>query len=176
MFLNSSATSVSVIITKTVAYHEAGHAIVGMALGIEMSHVVMGDVEAVCHPVGPEPDRSAAWAAMSVAGFVAEIIFEDTFEDTPSADTPPSDFDLDPDRVFVRAGFACDRVDIAGFLQHGGNATTIFETVEIILSYWTHIRALAERIGASYGYVNLSNHPLNHGNCIPLKESSHAEI
>lgn len=118
------------------AAHEAGHAIVGVALGLDVVHVALDDLETTgryAHTALAGPpvtaDTAPAWSAMYVAGHLAEARAAAEVG-APAPDTGTSDHD----RIAWEARCAPHGVDLW---------ESVLVATHTLTTHWHHVRKLA---------------------------------
>lgn len=130
------------------AAHEAGHAIVGVALGLDVVHVSLDDVETTggyAHTALAGPPVTAAtapaWSAMYVAGHLAEARAAAEIG-APAPDTGTSD----QDRIAWETRCAPHGVDLWD---------SILTATHVLTRYWPDVRKLAHELRA-HGHVDVA--------------------
>lgn len=121
------------------AAHEAGHAIVGVALGLDVVHVALDDLEATgryAHTALAGPPVTAttapAWSAMYVAGHLAEARAAAEIG-APAPDTGTSDHD----RIAWEARCAPHGIDLWD---------SILTATHVLTRCWPDVRKLAHEL------------------------------
>lgn len=121
------------------AAHEAGHAIVGVVMGLQVVHVALDDLETTgryAHTALAGPpvtaDTAPAWSAMYVAGHLAEACAA-----AELGVEPPDVFTSDHDRIAWEVRCAPHGVDLWDAIVTANHTLT---------TYWPDVRKLAHEL------------------------------